>query len=222
MPGNPSGRWACSWDAEGNQQPIGPVETTSSGAFDINNAGQVVGFAWRDNSWQSQTPGHAFLWDETNGMRDLGVLDGGTGSTAQAINNAGVVVGWVEFGERDTLAFIWDAENGMGPLESSDGHRLAKANDINDAGQVVGGAVLWENGEFLNLYQDVGRPAGWWFQEFRAINNSGQIVGWGYRNNGPTHALLLTPIPEPATAALLLGGAIALAALARRGLTRPC
>jgi probable HAF family extracellular repeat protein len=54
------------------------------------------------------------------------------------------------------------------------------------------------------------------FSEVRAINASGQIVGWGRNPDGQDRAFLLTPIPEPATAALLISGLLALAALGRR------
>ena len=142
-------------------------------------------------------------------MQDLGTLEGGGGSSANAINNLGEVVGVVGFGIDVTHAFIWDSENGMRPLESSEG-TLRLANDINDAGQVVGGLMLWDHGVTLNLYRDVGLPAAWRFREVRAINASGQIVGWGENPDGLDRAFLLTPIPEPATAALLLSGLLAL------------
>ena len=53
--------------------------------------------------------------------------------------------------------------------------------------------------------------SGWILADATAINDSGQIVGNGTNPAGQTHAFLLTPIPEPASLALLaLGGAIVL------------
>ena len=207
---------ACFWDAEGGPHLLAAPDYSDSNALDINNAGQIVGWSYA----LAAGPGRrAFLWDESNGMQDLGTFDDGS-SFAHAINNAGVVVGWVEFGDNDTLAFIWDAKNGMRPLESPEGS-LAKARDINDAGQVIGSLsyghpALWDNGVLVNLELEVAHPAGWYFNEVRAINASGQIVGWGENPDGQDRAFLLTPVPEPATVAMLLSGLLALAALARR------
>jgi probable HAF family extracellular repeat protein len=208
---------ACVWDAEGNGQYLDIFSGWHSEALDVNNAGQVVG--WSEN-YSAETGNRAFLWDETNGMQNLGTLEGGGGSSARAINNLGQVVGDVGFPLNETRAFIWDAENGMRPLESPEG-LLSEACDINDAGQIVGRAgrngfaALWENGEILNIDVEVGHPAGWGGIRILAINNSGQMVGWGENPEDQYRALLLTPVPEPAAGAMLLAGALALAALGR-------
>jgi probable HAF family extracellular repeat protein len=49
-----------------------------------------------------------------------------------------------------------------------------------------------------------------------AINDKGQIAGWGYNSSGQVEAFLLTPTPEPSTLALLAAGALGLAAYAWR------
>src|SRR4028119_791428 len=48
-------------------------------ATDINDSGQIVG-----NDYNSNWEPHAFLYDSTNGMKDLGTL-GGSGSSASAV-----------------------------------------------------------------------------------------------------------------------------------------
>jgi probable HAF family extracellular repeat protein len=55
----------------------------------------------------------------------------------------------------------------------------------------------------------ISSSSGWTLLEATAINESGQIVGWGY-NGGQDHAFLLTPTPEPSTFILLAIGAISL------------
>ena len=132
----------------------------------------------------------AFLWDETNGVQDLGILEGGDWSSALAINNAGVVVGEVGFGLDETRAFIWDAENGMRPLESPEG-TLSKgaATSTTRAKSLVRLTLRPRRASgttacIVNLELEVGHPAGWDFSEVRAINASGQIVGWGENPDG--------------------------------------
>jgi probable HAF family extracellular repeat protein len=97
------------------------------------------------------------------------------------------------------------------------------ASAINDSGQVVGDAYTGSGADHAFLYTD-GAMAdlnsviapGWVLEEATAINDNGQIVGFGINPSGPTDAFLLTPTPEPSTLALLAGGAIGLAACARR------
>jgi hypothetical protein len=51
--------------------------------------------------------------------------------------------------------------------------------------------------------------SGWVIETANGINNAGQIVGLASRN-GESHAVLLTPVPEPSTFALLMLAAAAL------------
>src|SRR4028118_2039473 len=66
---------------------LGPLGAGFTKAFDINYAGQVVGYG-ETSSGNS----HAFLW-ENGVMTDLGTL-GGDFSSAYGINNKGQVVGY--------------------------------------------------------------------------------------------------------------------------------
>ena len=56
----------------------------------------------------------------------------------------------------------------------------------------------------LNTLLD-GSGAGWVLHSANDINDAGQIVGHG-THNGTTRAFLLTPVPEPATYALMAAG----------------
>jgi probable HAF family extracellular repeat protein len=92
----------------------------------------------------------AFIWNETDGMKNLGTL-GGSWSTAWDVNDHGQVVGYSDAGNGQHRAFFWDKENGMIELPTLGGNSLARA--INNEGQIVGYSydadgnffpVLWE------------------------------------------------------------------------------
>lgn len=59
---------------------------------------------------------HAFIWDEVNGARSLGVLPGGTYSDARAVNNRGEVTGYADTANGEQHAFLWTAASGMTDL----------------------------------------------------------------------------------------------------------
>jgi probable HAF family extracellular repeat protein len=69
-------------------------------------------------------------------------------------------------------------------------------------GQVVGfaytasetpHAFLWQDDGMIDLNESLPPGSGWELTEARAINDSGQIVGYGIIN-GETHAFLLHPV----------------------------
>ena len=109
----------------GKMLDLGSLGGVTSVAHDVNDRGEVVGFA---ESRGGQP--HAFRWTAADGISDLGTLDG-TVSIALAINNRGEVVGG------SGRAFRWTADAGIGDLGTLGG-RTSCANDINDAGYIVG------------------------------------------------------------------------------------
>lgn len=143
-------------------------------------------------------------------IRDLGTLDGGTFSTASAINRWGQVVG---YSSKDgggcggpapnCRAFLWDATEGMQDLGAF-GSNFSRALDINDAGQIAGTtrisfgaeceqlgpitsgcrAFLWENGTMHNL----GTLPGGDFSAATDITEIGHVVGFSTTASGETHA----------------------------------
>ncbi len=157
-------------------------------AYAIDDSGKVVGTSGIPSGES------AFLWSSGSGMQDLGMLPGGTLSEAFGINNSGQVVGYT-FISGARPGFLWTSESGMQNLGV---FGVGVARDINDSGQIVAGgtrAFLWSSESGL---QDLSAlpevlAAGWTLLvQANAINNAGQIVGWGFIN-GRTHAFLLSP-----------------------------
>ena len=131
--------------------PLPPDVATQ--AFDVNDAGEVVGSSF-NYTVQFLTTDQATLWrDGGNEIIDLGVVPAPPGSCSQnpywhksiarAINNHGQIVGeamCISSGA-PKAAFLWqdDAMHNLNDLiPAGTDLDLRSARDINDAGQIVG------------------------------------------------------------------------------------
>jgi probable HAF family extracellular repeat protein len=112
---------------------------------------------------------------------DLGTL-GGKSSSADAINDAGQLIGESYTTSGSEHAFFWDPESGMIDLGTFGGDESC-TSAINSAGQVVGSsetasgdghAFIWDS---KNGMIDLGTLGGRTSGAF-AINNAGQVAGW--------------------------------------------
>jgi len=161
---------------------------TWSEAFDLNDAGQVVG-----QSGNAEQNSRAFLWSDGE-MTDLGTLPGDTMSSASGINDAGQVVGTSYSSDGRPRAFLW-SDGVMIDLGALPHHTDSGARAINDAGQVVGNsytpdrishAFLWSDGEMI----DLGTLPGDTMSSASGINDAGQVVGTSYSSDGRPRAFL--------------------------------
>ena len=69
---------------------LGTLGGLRSGAYDINDFDQIVGYS------ETATGNHAFVWDQATGIQDLNSLITASGwvlTSAAAVNNAGDIVG---------------------------------------------------------------------------------------------------------------------------------
>lgn len=157
----------------GNVQDLGVLAGgTNSSANGVNNASQVVGIS--DTAVSGVR--HAFIWDATNGMQDLGSLGGL--SSARRINNSGQVVGYYVDATGKQRAFSWTAAGGMKDLGVVANGSLA--NGLNDKGEVVGesaggfGSFYWSQSTGAVNLQTFGSNRRIYAFD---INSAGQIVG---------------------------------------------
>jgi probable HAF family extracellular repeat protein len=158
--------------------------------MDINEHGQVVGHA---DTIEGFT--RAIIWDEVNGMRSLGTIEGQS-TIGRAINDQGFVVGF----ETGAGGFLWNPTDGMRRLPIA-------GRDINNLGEIVGdgldGPAIWDqtNGS-RSLVDLIPQDSGWDLEFAFSINDLGEIAGYGIVG-GQVRGFLLTPIPEPTTAILI-------------------
>jgi probable HAF family extracellular repeat protein len=157
---------------------LGALTSSSrSFAFDINDAGDVVGLSETGGTLFSQRVVHAVLWSG-GAIVDLGTL-GGSFGCARALNEAGLVVGASSTTDGPVRAFLWSgAMVDLGTL----GGASSEAWDINEVGQIVGfaqdaqgvrRAFLHENGAM----HDLGALPGARASEAYGINPGGEVVG---------------------------------------------
>ena len=198
---------AVVWGPDGEIRQLPPLRGDTVGyAFGINDSGQVVGNSGLcSNTSIPPAPSspHAVLWDKDGTVTDLGNL-GGAINGASAINNRGQVVGIALSPADGTIhGFLWTKGKGMQDIGAFPGAFAtipACCKTINDRGDVVGFAIdatgmralIWQNNRPVDLNTLIPAHSPWYLQSTSAINNAGEITGWGLIN-GEVHAFLLTP-----------------------------
>jgi hypothetical protein len=179
----------------------------------INDVGQTVG------QYRDATTGNflGFVQDGANVVL-LDASQPQPNTFVQGINNAGRVVGSVGGGGSPSRGFTF--AGGVYEFFDAPGAFSTQAFGINNAGVVVGTA---STGLFVKdgaSFTTFNLPASWNARDAYAtdITDDGVVVGY-FTDNGTnlTYGFLATPtaVPEPASALLMLGGALALLASRR-------
>jgi probable HAF family extracellular repeat protein len=203
------------WSKERGMIDLGTLGGVWGLAGLVNNRGQVVG-----SSSVAADPGacfvgdlancHPFLW-KTGQLIDLNTESvGGSPVTANALNDAGDIVGTATFpGRPITDAYLW--RNGVATdLGTVGDDCYSEGFAINARAQVVGQSLpcptnsirtfLWENGSIIDL-NALGSPKILRLIEAFAINDQGEIGGIGvppgcsdFADDACGHAFVLVPI----------------------------
>ena len=193
---------ATSWTSQ-KIKNLGRLSTAIfTAGLSINDNGYIVG----ESVFGYGPPftSHAFLWNGST-MKDLGTLSGGITSMANAINTSGVIVGQSDgTSTRGSWhAVLWNTSDKIQDMGTLPGGTYSVAFGINDSSVVVGygnlsnnaaHAMVWTStGGMKDLNSLIPSSSGWVLINANAINNVGQITGYGTKN-GHNHAFLLTPV----------------------------
>jgi len=142
------------WSAPGAGQDLGTLTAPYNGesqALDINQNGQVVGYAMQPNP-PNDSASHAFSWTPNGGLKDLGTL-GGPHSRAFGITNEGYIVGWADTGS-GTVGCLWTPSGDKLDLnalviDKPAGVTIGNCTGINGKGVIVGHGI--DNGAAFML-----------------------------------------------------------------------
>jgi len=193
-----------------------PGDTVGMG-IGINDAGQVVGAS--GTCANTVLPGftaapHAVLWEKDGTVRSLPGLGGsapdvtvlGAGSFGCSINNRGVIAGQSTLSDNKTWHPVLWHDGLIADLGVLPGDAVGIAAGINDRGDVVGASVsapgpatgnprayLWRNGVMTDLNSLIPADSPLYLLTAFAINNSGEIAGFGVTDAGDLHGFVAKP-----------------------------
>lgn len=180
------------------EQVLTPFGGSAAVATAINDNGEAVGLSGCNTSTF-----YAVLWWRDRPIY-LGSLGGAFGNVPFDINNKGQVVGQSDLpGDTFHHGFFWE-KGTMTDVGSLPGLPNSIAQAINNHGQVVGFsqdangddsssvAFLWQDGVLTDLNMLIPADAPMFLMEAVAINDRGQIAGWGQFSNGDIRPFLLT------------------------------
>lgn len=195
-----------SFDGQGNvvTQRLGTYLDGGTFGSDLNDDGVVVGVAGSS----LERTALLFRGGTVEALPDLG----GEYNWAEGINNAGFAVGIASEPGATTWPYpadglLWNTNQSpitfevLGRLPDAQQTRPLAINELNtvvgasvDASLQDQRAILWRAGQLYDLNQLIPAGSGWHLELANAINDSGEIVGYGRRDGIPgRRAFLLRP-----------------------------
>lgn len=194
------------WEKETGMRDLGSLGAgTCTLASDLNNRGQIVGYAVKENF------SRAFVWDHGS-IRELSGSIGGDCTGAFVLNDAGEAAGFgCVKGNFFFHATFWSKAGQITDLGTVGGDPCSSAKAINARGQVVGDSIslascnsnleatrafLWEDNAIVDLNALIPPNSPLYLVHPQAINDQGEIAGFGTDASGNQHAFLLIPCDE--------------------------
>jgi probable HAF family extracellular repeat protein len=175
-------------DKQGIVVPVGdlPGGGVHTALTSLNNHDWAVGSS--DGGTQGRTYYHAVVWNEHDGLIDLGTA--GFSSSADEINDHNQVVGYVD-SNGPRRAFVWEPESGRRTLPVPAGAGTSQASGINNKGTIVGHTyTVGESGQHATLwtrdrqYRDLGElPGGFEEAAAFAVNEKDHVAGYSITEN---------------------------------------
>jgi uncharacterized membrane protein len=199
-----AGLQACRFDTSSQEFEIlkisrgEPIYATA-----INNKGIIVGATWRYSEPITLRP---FLYDGT--MHQLPIPSGGSFvplNTYIDINDSDNIVGTYHIIGSGMRAFSYSSSNSQVEDIHNDAFAESNARSINNNHVIVGqvydslgekfAMIKYPSEELKKLIDLVVNPNHWKLETATAINDQGEIVGYG-KYYGHSRAFLLIPITE--------------------------
>jgi probable HAF family extracellular repeat protein len=189
--------YAYSWTSGGGVDDLGTLGGAYSGAFDINEAGVITGFAWPTGA-QASGAGQGFIYkDET--MTPLGTVSSPTGySRGHGINDSNEIAGRaseVNFSGSNKYTTYWDENQNLTQFVDPSGYSTAE--QINNNGTIAGAARTTTTGTvlFATTWDTDGNitflnNAGAFGSKAWSINDDGVIVGYDQIAKGNARAFV--------------------------------
>ncbi len=174
----------------GTIQDLGTIENADCGAYALNNWGLVVGMADEGNTFDSRV-----FMTTGGGLIPLETL-GGDRHFAYDVNDNGMIVGTSEESNDISRAVVWNP--GIQNIQTLPGI-ASVARAVNNSNQVVGDiqtpsgwrGFIWENGGMSYLDSLVHPDSGWVIERALDINDPGDILALGRKNNMSSYVILI-------------------------------
>lgn len=161
-----------------------------SNAFGVNASGLAIGLSSQDSHYNVYRP---VIWTPDGTPEVIPGLGYGNQEIAEAINDAGVVVGEVTHNGRSGVGFAFIPKRGIVYLDPAAPGLIVNPTIVNERGQIAGAcslvpgqsvevACLWDlNGHVTVLGAPFGLASSW----PGGMNNSGVMVGVAGDLGGP-------------------------------------